>query len=225
MKNYLIIFGSLSLIVFMVFLFSGCTQTQNNNNVADIRNGIYDGECEDFNATFVYGERENPYQANGIANNLVEFGIISVVFETKPSQENVKYSLKLNGEKTFSGTLEKNPYSNEYMADVGFAIAPNSSLSLTLSINNEEKEINLSNKSNSWKISSEKALEIGKESFKDEISMFNKNNENYELFVKIITQQQTNFGKYYWNVSIVSSSGKKHNIVFSTDSEEILLKN
>ena len=33
MKNYLIIFGSLSLIVFAIFLFSGCTGTTNENNL------------------------------------------------------------------------------------------------------------------------------------------------------------------------------------------------
>ena len=225
MKNYLIAFMSLSLIVFMIFLFSGCTQSQNENNIADIRQEIFDCECEEFNATFVCGMRENPYQANGVANKLTEFGIISVVFESKPQQENISYSLVLNNEKTFSGQLEKNPYSNEYMADVGFSVDPNSSLSLTISVGGEEKEIVLQNKSNSWTIKSEDALEIGLDAFKDEIANFNKNNETYELFVKIMTQQQTNFGKYYWNVSIVSSSGKKHNVVFSTENPEILLKN
>lgn len=225
MKNYLIIFGSLSLIVFAIFLFSGCTGTTNENNLADIRTGIYDGECEDFNATFVYGMRETPYQSNGVANKLVEFGIISVVFESKPKQETIQYSLKLNGDKTFSGELEKNPFSNEFMADVGFSIEPNSSLSLTLSIDGEEKEVVLQNKSNSWTIQSQEALEIGTNAFKDEIATYTKNKETYELFVKIISQQQTNFGKYYWSVSIVTSSGKKHNVVFTTESPELLLKN
>lgn len=226
MKKYFVLFASLSLIVFMVFLFTGCTSPSNENYIADIRNGIFDGECEEFNATLVYGLRETPYQSNGIANKLVEFGIISVVFENAPSEsETVKYALSIDGETTLSGTLEKSPYTTEYMADIGTTIDPASTIKLTISYGDEEKEISLDSKNSSWTITSEKALEVGLNAFKDEIATYNKNNQTYEIYVKIMTQQETNFGKYFWSVSIVSSSGEKHNIVLSSNSEEILLKN
>lgn len=227
MKKYLILFASLSLIVFMVFLFGGCTfSSANENNISDLRQGIYDGQCEEYNATFVYGTRENPYLADGVANKMVEFGIISVIFETKPTEnETTEFLLEIDGKKTVSGTLEKSPYTNEYMADIGATVPDGSTLKLIVKLNGEEISVPLTNQNTSWQINSSKAYEIGKNALKNEIAEIKNNNQSYELHIKITTQQETNFGKYYWQVTVISSSGKKHNVLFSPQSEEILLKN
>lgn len=226
MKKYLIIIGCVALVAFMVALFSGCSLQSNDENISDIRYGIYDGECEEYNATFVYGMREKPYILDGTSNKGVEFGIITVVFSNRPSEnETVSYSLKI-GEGTYAGTLEKSPYSNEYMADIGKLASNSDEMTLSISVGSEAEEtIKLDNKSNSWQISSSKAKEIGLKALKANIDKLENEKQNYEVYVKIISQQQTNFGKYYWNVSIVSSKGEKHSVLFSTENEEILVKN
>lgn len=226
MKKYLIIIACVTLVAFMVALFSGCSANSTTNNISDLRYGIFDGECEEYNASFVYGMRETPYNLDGISNKKVEFGIITVVFSSKiPDTETVTYSLKIDGE-TISGNLEKSPYSNEYMADVGKLCSDSSSLFLSIGREGEETtEISLTNRSNSWKINYSKAQELGLNALDAEISKFEESNLSYEIYVKIISQQQTNFGKYFWNISIVSSKGDKHSVLFSTESEDILVKN
>lgn len=226
MKKYLIIIGCVALVAFMVALFSGCSLQSSKENVSDIRYGIFDGECEEYNATFVYGIREKPYVLDGISNKGVEFGIITVVFSNRPSEnETVSYSLKI-GDETYSGTLEKSPYSNEYMADIGKLATEDSKMFLSVCVGSEEETTTkLDNKSKLWQISSSKAKEIGLKALKSNIEKIENEKQNYEIYVKIISQQQTNFGKYYWNVSIVSEKGEKHSVLFSTNSEDILVKN
>jgi len=51
-----------------------------------------------------------------------------------------------------------------------------------------------------------------------------KGTKNYKTWYEL-NEQQTNFGKYFWAVSIVSKSGVRHSVVFSTDSEDVLVKN
>lgn len=226
MKKYLIIIACVTLVAFMVALFSGCSANSSENCISDLRYGIFDGECEEYNASFVYGMREKPYYLDGVSNKKVEFGIITVVFSSKPADnETVTYSLKLDNE-IISGELEKSPYSNEYMADVGKLCSEDSIVSLKVSVSNENgTEVNLTNKSKSWTISCSKAQELGLEALKTNIERFDKDGKTYEVYVKIISQQQTNFGKYYWNVSVVSKDGEKHSVLFSTESEDILVKN
>lgn len=225
MKKYFVLFGSLSLIVFIVMLFSGCSSSNIKEKITDFRYGVYDCSNDNLNVIFVYGLRENPYKYDGIVNNNMEFGIISVEFKDEINEtDKIEYVLDID-DQSYYGNLEKNPYSTEYMANIGKICQNDSKLSITILINGIKQEtLNLENKTILWKINSNQALEIGINSLKDKINEFEKNNQNYEIHVKILTQQKTNFGKYYWIVSIISKT-EKHNVIFSTQSEEILVKN
>ncbi len=229
MKKYLIVFLSASIITLMVFMFSGCANNSSNQEfISDIRYGIFDGQNESYCATFTYGIRENPYKADGISKNTVEFGILSIVFNKTLSDETiVNFSIKINDD-TITGLLEKNPYSNEYMVDIGTICSDNANISIEISLSDQEltnKTLQLKNINSTWGINYLKALEIGNNEFKKLIDNYKKNNTSYEIFLKISTQQETNFGVYFWTFSIISELGEKHNIVFSVNNGEILVKN
>lgn len=224
MKKYFVLFACAVVVALMVAMFSGCSLSSSSNNISDTRLGVFDGECESFNATFVYGKRETPYKLDGVANNLVDFAIISVCFPSRIADDEViSYSLTA-GTKTANGTLEKNPYTNEFMADTKLSISGSETVSLVLSSNNlEETTLGLVNRSQSWQVNNEKALEIGTSALKDEIQNFK--DSGYEVQAKIVTQQSTNFGTYYWNISITSTSGKSHSVLVDVSKGEILVKN
>lgn len=226
MKKYFKIFLSVAIVTLMIAMFSGCSNESSlTAGVSDDRYGIFDGKNENFNATFVYGMRENPYRADGISNKTVEFGIISVTFST-PLETNatITYQLQI-ADNTISGTLEKSPFTNEYMADIGIKCKDNSALSLKLSYEGKEEVITLENKNSSWNIDHKKAHEIGIEALSSAIKNFEKQNVCYEIYVKIISEQETNFGTYYWTVSVIGTNGDKHSVVFGVNSDEILVKN
>ncbi len=225
MKKYLAIFLCLAVVAFASVMFVGCNQTTTEDLISDARYGIYDGQTEGFNATFVYGLREDPYKMDGISNKKVEFGVVSVVFNSDLSEEDeINYTLTI-GEETYSGTLEKSPYSNEYMANIGKSCDDNSTISLSITLNSEQPvTIEMQNKNSTWNINFERAKEIGLEALKDDIAEIEDKGESYEIYVKIVGNQSSNFGTYYWIVSVVSPS-TRHNVTISPTSEEILVKN
>lgn len=227
MKKIIITFCSISLIALMLFLFSGCQSLNNEELISDLRYGIFDGEGETYNATFTYGLREKPYYPDGIVNPKVEFGIISVIFAEKINDgDTVYYSIKIN-DNIISGILEKSPYTDQYMADIG-RICSDSDL-ITLEIyfesNSTPQVISLTNKNLSWNIDYKEAFKNGIEALAENIKEFKEKKSSYEVQVKILNEQQTNFGVYFWSVTIISSEGDKHNVVFATNSPDILLKN
>lgn len=209
-------------------VFSGCSTENNDNHISDIRYGIFDGQCESYTVTFMYGLRENPYFPDGVANKKVEFGIISVAFVEKLSEdETVYFSLEINGN-ILSGTLEKSPYTDDYMTDIGKICSDSDSLYLDIYFEKSETQIQklaLTNKSSQWEVDYNEALKNGVTALSEEIKRILNKEQTYEIHVKILEEKQTNFGVYFWSVSVISSSGLKHNIVFSTSSLDILVKN
>lgn len=229
MKKIFIAFFSITIITLMLFLLSGCNVKSNNYEkfISDVRYGIFDGQCNSYNATFTYGLREKPYSPNGVANNKVEFGIISVIFTEKVEEDEIVcFSLKIN-EDIISGTLEKSPYTDQYMADIGKICSDTDRLSLDVYFASDTSStiVDLTNKSANWEVNYEDALSNGLSSLSGEIKEFVNKDSSYEIQVKILNDQQTNFGSYFWSVTIISSSGAKHNVVFSTSSKDILVKN
>ena len=226
MKKIYFIFATLLFLIFPVIALAGCGLVE-SNNISDIRYGVFDAECESYNVTFTYGLREKPYYPDGIANTTVEFGIISVVFKERIEEnETVYYNLRINDE-AFSGTLEKSPYTEQYMADIGRICSDGDILSIEIYFNEDtnSEAIDLVNKNKDWNVNYKYALDSGLDALSDYISKIRKNKLSYEVHVKILNEQETNFGSYFWSVTIIVSDGQRHNVVFGTDSTDILLKN
>ena len=221
----LVFFIALILFVFVSSLFLvGCGSPNNNvlNNLSDIRYGVFDGKNEVAIASFVYGEREENYSPDGICNKLTDFGIITVNLKQKYDKNEIQFALS-DGTKTYSGTLEKSPYNSEYLADIGEQITIDTPLTLTLSIDSESNEIILTKKSSDFQIKYEEAIDIGKKALKKEIE--SNNSKRLEFQLKLISQNEIEFGKYFWSFSLIADDGTKHTVVFSTSSPDILVKN
>ena len=50
-------------------------------------------------------------------------------------------------------------------------------------------------------------------------------NGKTEFYLKIIYNNKSNYGQYFWAFSVIGEDGTKHNIIFSTNNGEILVKN
>lgn len=211
----------------MIFLFSGCTAVNNQELISDIRYGVFDGECESYSVVFTYGLRENPYYPDGIANKKVEFGIISVIFvENVEDNDTVYYKITINDNVT-SGTLEKSPYTDQYMADIGKICSDDDNVKIEVYLNDNTNSdiLSLTNKSSNWEIDYEEAFKNGIDALSEEINTLSKNKLSYEIHVKILNEQKTSFGNYFWSVTLISSDGERQNVVFAINSKNILLKN
>lgn len=212
-------------LLILAFLLVGCG-TQNNNvsdNLSDARYGVFDARNEQLSTTFIYGERENPYKPDGTSNNKVNFGIISVTFSQKQTENVFDFTLK-TGDKTFTGQLEKSPFTDEYLADIGSQITTNEPIELTLQLPSGDVNLTLEKRSENWEIDFDKALKIGENALKDEINKMTKNG-SMEYYLKIISNNKTNFGTYFWAFTAISENGEKHTVIFSPSNDTILVKN
>lgn len=224
MRKFCLMFIITFCLFSLAFLFVGCGSSSGNiaDKMSDSRYGVFDGTNGDYSATFIYGERENPYAPDGISNNKVNFGIISVVFSNKQTENEFNYTLK-SDDKTFTGKIEKSPFTDEYLADIGTQLTSNSSIELTIEMPEENIIINLEKKSENWDIDYTRALKIGEEALQNEIAEMSKNG-NMEYYLKIISNK-TNFGTYFWAFTAISENGEKHTVVFSPFDKTILVKN
>lgn len=222
-RIYIILALTFVLVISSLFMV-GCGSKSINvsDNLSDVRFGVYDGKNSSIIATIIHGERENPYSPDGFANPRINFAIVSVSFSQKRLEESFKFELT-DGDKTYSGTLEKSPFSNEYLADLGNLITSNE-VSLTVITEDEQINLSLTNKSLNWTIDSSKALEIGENALKQEIKNL-QNQGSCEYYLKIISDNKSNFGSYFWAFTVISETGSKHNVVFSPYSDTILVKN
>lgn len=211
------------LIVAMLLVGCGSQNTNVNANLSDSRYGVFDAKNEQISATFIYGERENPYKPDGISNSNVNFGILTIVFPEKQTESEFEFTLKTD-DKTYTGKVEKSPFTDEYLADIGSQITANSPIELTLKLPDGETKLSLEKRSEDWQINFDKALKIGENALKDEISDMSKNGR-IEYYLKIISNNKTSFGTYFWAFTAISENGEKHTVVFSPSSDIILVKN
>lgn len=212
-------------VLILAFLLVGCGSQNNNvcDNLSDARYGVFDAKNELISTTFIYGERENPYSPDGISNPKVNFGIISAVFPSKQPENEFNFTLNADG-KTFTGKLEKSPFTDEYLADIGSQITSNEPIELIIEMPEDKITLSLEKRSQNWEIDFEQALKIGEKALKNEISEMSKNG-SMEYYLKIISNSKINFGKYFWAFTAISENGEKHTVIFSPDSETILVKN
>lgn len=228
MKKIFVIFSILMITILGIFLFTGCSKNINfEKRVSDIRYRVFDGEFEYYSVNLVCGLREKPYYPDGIANDKVEFAIISVVFTGEIDESETVYcSLKINGD-IYSGVLEKSPYTDQYMADIEKIFDDNDEISIEIYFNESISSIynSLTNRNLDWDVDYNKALSNGITALSEEIGFLEKSGLTYEIQVKILTEQKSSFGEYFWSVSLISSAGTRNNVVFSTNSTDILVKN
>ncbi len=221
-----IILASIAVIA-MAFAFCGCGTTQSElilQNIAEVRYNIFSGENNIYVATFMSGKRESPYVVNGICEKQVEFGMLTVKYKSKDMPNVAQYELSI-GENVYKGNLEYNNYESSLMVDIQKVVADDAQIKLKVITNIDEQTCELSPKTKDMEITWRTALDIALESMGDDVkSYISKNKINGEVYVKIITDLNSNFDDYYWYVSIVRTDGKTSGVIIDPQSGEVIAK-
>lgn len=202
----------------------GCSKTINiNEYMSDIRETLYAGENDKLFVTVVSGERENPYKYDGIKNKNVDFCIVSVF----PSDMRItKTTLEVEllvGETTHDIILEKSPYENAFMADIGSKTLPGQTL--VLKCEEIGQEIELACESQKWEIKSDDALRIASEELAEKIQAKVQNQTlQGECYLKIIYDKSRSIKTYYWYFTLVGTDGGTSSCVIDPTTGKILAK-
>ena len=132
-------------LIFFGLAFSACGTDKKDivlDNIAEVRYNIFSGENEFYVATFMSGERENPYVVNGICEKKIEFGMLSIKYKKQDSPVVAQYSLKID-DKIYNGNLEYNNYENTLMVDIQSVVNDDAKITLIVTTNKGEEKCEL----------------------------------------------------------------------------------
>ena len=222
MKKKIAIFCASFLIALCPAFLVGCNQSSDiEDNMSEITKIYYQGgdANNDVRASISVGQREkDPYIIDGYQNGTCDFSLIAVNFNKQLEEETIETSLTINGD-VQNFTMYLNPVNHFYMADLGYALGENDTISLAY----QEFNIDFYNISKDFTVVWEQALIIAEDSLGEKLSSFyqGKNFEG-ECYLKILTEQNDSFDDLFWYFSAVSREGETINVVISVDSGEVL---
>lgn len=219
---------ALSLLLVTV-CFVGCGKEQKavdtiNNHIIELRNNLFVGSDEKYYATFVTGEREEPYALDGVVNEKVPFGIVTLSSVKNTPLENDEYSFVLTiGEEEKTGKLQKSPYDNTYSADIGVSAPDDAEIKLAVTVDGHKFEQTLYNESKNFKISQSDAINIAGKELANEIDTLLQNG-SMEAMVKILKDYSGTTNRYFWYVGVVGGNGEAFGVLIDTMTGEVVSK-
>ena len=215
-----------AIVVITCVIMFGCKQSNYSlmqRNLSEYRKVLYVADTPNFYATFTTGKRENPYLLNGTSEKKVEYGVLTVKFN-KEIYTQPTYTLLIDTIQ-YSGKLEKNPFDNTYVADIGREVSDAADINLKVVVEEINDNINMDNASVGWKINYKKALNIATEEFKDILPNYIVNNVlNAETYVKIVGSTDEELSNIYWYVSIICQNGDSFACIIDPNNGEILAR-
>lgn len=217
-----------TVLVIICLVFSACGTDKVDlalSNLAEVRYNVFSAENEKLTATFMSGQRENPYIVNGICEDVIEFGMLTIKYKTEDRPMVAQYKLKVN-EQEYTGNLEYNTYDGTLMVDINKVVDDDATVELTIITNQEEITITLAPKTKDLEITWRSALEIAISEWGDTFQNYiSKGKLNGEVYVKIITDLNGSFDTYYWYVSIVGYNGSTNGVIIDPHTGDIIAKN
>lgn len=194
------------------------------DHIIEVRNNIYMGQDDTMYATFCSGEREEPYDLDGVVNEKVPFGIITLSRHDncKLSNDEYMFTIIINGESS-SGTLTKSPYDNTYSADIEKAVDDNAEISLEVDINGKVFSQTLYNESKDFAINQSKAIEIAASELSSALEdMQTSDRKTAEAMIKILKDYSGETNRYFWYVGLIGADGKTAGVLIDAQTGEVV---
>lgn len=205
--------------------FAGCADSEDKaieNAISEIRTDSYRGKGEIFSVTLSTGKREQPYAADGVSNDLVEFAVLTVTPKNSMGGE-FSYSFSVNG-KDYSGVFSETPYGISYAVDLKETLPSVREITVNINADTASEQIVLTNVLTENSISAEDALEKAKTEFADVLDGLISNGKlNAEIYIKLLNDRSNHDSKYYWYVAIVNKEAY-YAVVINPETGEIVAK-
>lgn len=201
MKKFIVL---ILICILSLFLFSACDNVFGEvlNNMSDMRINYFEGNNQNIYVNFSCGHREDVFAYDGKSQNPIECGVLVLGFYELQSYSSISVLLEVDGIEA-EYTLQKSPYDNTFMEDIGKILTGKNKIFLRLK--NQTQKIELTEVSNSWKIDYKKAIKIGVSFFKSELTdLYFNGRFNAECYLKIVSKPD--FDKKYWYFSYIDKT-------------------
>ena len=221
MKSFLKYFCIVFFIFFVAVLSISCKKSIEeiiSNNISETREHLFVARQGDIYASFTDGMREENYIMDGTSSLLVEYGVL-VVKTNLDLGKNPTFSLKVM-DKTYTGSMEINPFDSTYVADIGEKIAVCNQIFLTIA---SLDEMALDLISSSWAITSSKALNIFIMTHKADLEKMFSSQSRGEVYIKLVADSREEKNVYYY-ILAVSNGGEVIGSLIDVNTGEVVQK-
>lgn len=222
-KNVLISLFSICFLIIFPLFFIGCGQVNLNDysheGLSEYRKNLFVAKTGLFTATFTSGEREEDYIMDGTKTKLVDFGVLTVKFNSELGNDIPQFELKINN-KIFADNLERNPYDGSFVYDTLCQVDDNASIELYLvDLDQREKLVCVSS---TWSADYKEAIDIFSQKYSKELASHTTDGKlQGEVYVKIVSTDK-NMDNIYWYVLCVCKNGDMYASLIDPNTKVIL---
>lgn len=191
------------------------------NSISEIRYNYFTGADDLSHVNLSSGYRENPYNLDGLHEEMVPFGVM-VIRTTLLDISEPSYKLNVD-DKIYEGVMERNPLDGTYVCDIETFINADSEIRAEITITDKTYSFEFTCQSKLWNIDAEKAFKIAIDRLGDSAyRLINGKEFQGECYVKIVADPNNMLDIYYWYVNIIDRNGKSMAVVIDSSTGEIL---
>jgi len=224
----------LSILVALMVLVGLCLETNLTTvttMLSDKRTTLFIGQTDTLHASFTSGMREEPYEQDGKAKQMVLFGIVKARFMPTRQEQTLPFTLT-QGETTLHGILEKSPYENAYYYDIEQHLNGQTDCTLTLQIaETETATLTLACLSCTWQVDADKAIELATKRMEAlhafrigflHKKVFGISSNDLESRLQLLSNDTPLLTHHFWHFSILSKTSIVFSCVIDPTSGQIL---
>ena len=204
----------------------GKTKLNLNDYIIEKRENLYTACDNLYCVSFSTGLRENNYNFDGIVNELIPFGVLTLArCENLPlANDTYSYSVTIN-ETSYDGFLTKNN-DNSYSADLEVNTIGTEHINVQISFTGYTFNKDLENTSSSFEVDPLTAINIASNELKEPIeNIISDKNIKIEVIMKLMKDYSNeDLQNYYWYVGIISTNGNTMGILIDANSGNIIAK-
>lgn len=213
----------LLLILSTTLVFAGCGADNLSivkQNIVEHRDAYYIHQTDEHIITYVAGMREEPYYADGVVGEMVEFGILTFTPAKTLNYESLNYFVVIDNIE-YEGLLEKSDFQKGFVVDLEKCVDNNSTISVRVFEDDVEVQGTLKCASKDFAITQDTALQTAYSTLSTQIkSHINKSKFGGEVYIKI-WKDFSSEADYFWYIGIVCES-ETLGVLISTQTGEVL---
>ena len=206
MKKIFGIFGVFVIVGFVIVLIAGCAGSFSlaaQKSISEYRKNLFVAVDTDLGASFVTGKREEPYAYDGVSNELVQFGVLTVKFRQAFVGVNPSYTLYIDSFQ-YNGQLEFNPFDGTFVADIEKEFDDNVDVSLRLHAGGKDYDLELVCTSKDFEIDYKQAFSVAINAMQQDLQSYIKNGKlEGEIFIKFIGDNTMQLDTVYYFIYFV----------------------
>ena len=217
-----------ALFALCLFGFVGCGKNKINlsDYLIEQRENLFTAHDDLYAVSFSTGTRESDYNFDGIINEKVPFGVLTLTRKQNLPLANDTYTYIVTiNEQTYTGFLEKGN-NNSYSADLEVNTVGDETINVQISFTGYTFNQDLTNTSSNFQVDGSTALKIAQDELQENVSNLLKDkNVKIEVVMKLMKDYSNEeLQSYYWYVGIISTNGDTLGLLVDANSGDIIAK-